>query len=127
MIEVLVVMIIIAILAAIAIPLYLGQRDRAKDAAARAGARQIATGLLSYVLDSTSEDPWPATCDPATIGSYLVPDQWPDNPFDDGTLMHAVAARSPGNYLYQRDVTGPEPRPYRLTVFLKRQADFVVP
>ena len=49
MIEVLVVMIIIGILAAIAIPMYLGQRDRAKDAAAR-GGRQIATALT--VLDS---------------------------------------------------------------------------
>ena len=63
MIEVLIVMIIIAILAAIAIPMYLGQRDRAKDAAARAGGRQIATALLSRVLDSDADDPWPATCD----------------------------------------------------------------
>ena len=39
MIEVLIVMVIIAILAAIAIPMYIGQRDRAKDAAARAGGQ----------------------------------------------------------------------------------------
>ena len=64
MIEVLFVMIIIGILAAIAIPMYLGQRDRAKDAAARAGGHQIATALLSRVLDSEAEDPWPAECSP---------------------------------------------------------------
>ena len=52
MIEVLIVMVIIGILAAIAIPLYVGQRDRAKDAATRAGGRQIATALVLYVLDS---------------------------------------------------------------------------
>jgi prepilin-type N-terminal cleavage/methylation domain-containing protein len=127
MIEVLVVMSIIAILAAIAIPMYLGQRDRAKDAAARAGGRQIATALLSRVLDSDAEDPWPATCDQTTIGPYLVPDQWPDNPFDSGTPMHTVTSRSPGDYLYQRDISGPEPRPYRLTVFLVKQADFIIP
>jgi prepilin-type N-terminal cleavage/methylation domain-containing protein len=127
MIEVLVVMIIIAILAAIAIPMYVGQRDRAKDAAARAGGHQIATALLSAVLDSQSDDPWPATCDLATVGPYLVPEQWPDNPFDHGTLMHTVTSRSPGNYLYTRDTSGPEPRPYRLTVFLVKQADFIVP
>jgi type II secretory pathway pseudopilin PulG len=127
MIEVLVVMIIIAILAAIAIPMFLGQRDRAKDAAARAGGRQIATALLSRVLDSDAEDPWPATCDQTTVGSYLVPDQWPGNPFDAGASMHTVTSRSLGNYLYQRDITGPAPRPYRLTVFLAKQVDFVVP
>jgi prepilin-type N-terminal cleavage/methylation domain-containing protein len=127
MIEVLFVMIIIGILAAIAIPMYLGQRDRAKDAAARAGGRQIATALVSRVLDSEADDPWPADCTRATLGAYIVPDQWPANPFDGESLMHTVTERSLGNYLYERDTTGPEPRPYRLTVFLKRQADFIVP
>ncbi len=127
MIEVLIVMIIIAILAAIAIPMYLGQRDRAKDAAARAGGRHIAMGLLSRVLDSDADDPWPATCDLSTVGPYLVPDQWPDNPFDPDTQMHMATSRSAGNYLYVRDTSGPEPRPYHLTVFLVKQADFIVP
>jgi type II secretory pathway pseudopilin PulG len=127
MIEVLFVIIIIGILTAIAIPLYLGQRDRAKDAAARAGGHQIATALLTSVLDSEADDPWPVTCDQTTVGPYLVPDQWPDNPFDQGAQMHAVAERSVGNFLYERETTGPQPRPYHLTVFLKKQADFVVP
>jgi prepilin-type N-terminal cleavage/methylation domain-containing protein len=127
MIEVLVVMIIIAILAAIAVPMYLGQRDRAKDAAAREGGHQIVTGLLTRVLDSEADVPWPATCDPSTVGAYLVPDQWPDNPFDPDTPMHTVTSRSPGNYLYTRDTSGPDPRPYHLTVFLVRQADLILP
>jgi type II secretory pathway pseudopilin PulG len=127
MIEVLVVMIIIAILAAIAIPMYLGQRDRAKDAAARAGAREIATALPTRVLDSEADDPWPAVCDQSTLGSHLVPDQWTANPFDPDTPMHTVTSRFPGNFLYQRDISGPEPRPYHLTVFLVKQADFIVP
>ena len=70
MIEVLVVMIIIGILAAIAIPMYLGQRDRAKDAAARArrhADRDRAADATS--LDSEAEDPWPAACDPATLSA----------------------------------------------------------
>jgi hypothetical protein len=127
MIEVLFVMIIIGILVAIAIPMYLGQRDRAKDAAARAGGHQIATALLSRVLDSDAEDPWPAECSSVSLGPYMVPDQWPGNPFEAGALMHAVTERSVGNYLYERETTGPEPRPYHLTVFLKKQADFIVP
>ena len=127
MIEVLVVMIIIAILAAIAIPMYLGQRDRAKDAATRAGGRQIATALLSRVLDSDADDPWPVACDPTSLAEYLPPDQWPANPFEDGVKMHTVTERSVGNYLYERETTGPQPRPYHLVVFLKKQADFIVP
>jgi type II secretory pathway pseudopilin PulG len=127
MIEVLFVMIIIGILAAIAIPMYLGQRDRAKDAAARVGGRQIAVALLSYVTDSTADDPWPSTCDPAALSAYVEPGQWPKNPFDAGALMHTVTSRSVGEYLYEREVSGPSPRPYHLTVFLKKQADFVVP
>ncbi len=127
MLEVLIVIVIIGILAAIAIPLYVGQRERAKDAAASAGGRQIATGLLSCVLDSDAEDPWPAECSPATIGPYLVPDQWPDNPFDPDTLMHTVTSRSVGNFTYERKTEGPEPRGYRMTVFLAKRADFVLP
>lgn len=127
LIEVLLVIVIIGILAAIAIPMYLGQRDRAKDAAARTGAHQIATALLSTVLDSDADDPWPAQCDPASLGSYLDASQWPENPFDDAALMHTVSARSVGNYLYERETTGPQPRSYHLTVFLQKQADFVLP
>lgn len=126
MIEVLIVMIIIAILVAIAIPMYLGQRDRAKDAATRAGGRQIATALLSAVLDSEADDPWPAQCDSASLGRYMEPDQWPANPFGGGR-MHTVTERSAGNYLYVRETIGPSPRPYHLVVFLERQADFMVP
>jgi prepilin-type N-terminal cleavage/methylation domain-containing protein len=127
LIEVLVVIIIIAILAAIVIPMYLGQRDRAKDAAARVGGRQIATALLSKVLDSTADDPWPAQCDQTSLSAYLPAGQWPGNPFEDGGKMRTVTERSPGNYLYVRGATGPQPRPYHLEIFLQRQADFIVP
>ena len=95
--------IVIGILAAIAIPMYLGQRERAKNAAARTGAHHIVTALLSTVLDSDADDPWPAECDPASVGRYLDASQWPRNPFDDATLMHTVSARSEGNFLYERD------------------------
>ena len=127
MIEVLIVMIIIGILTAIAIPMYLGQRDRAKNAVARAGGRQIAVALLSYVTDSSADDPWPSQCDSATLSMYVDAGQWPKNAFDPGMPMHTVTSRSLGDYLYERETTGPSPRPYHLAVFLKNQADFVVP
>ncbi len=128
MIEVLFVMVIIGILTAIAIPMYLGQRDRAKNAAARHGGREIAIALLSYVADSNADDPWPSTCDPATLSAYLNAEQWPENPFVPGERMHTVTSPSVGNYLYEREPGGgSEPPPYHLTVFLDDQPDFVVP
>jgi prepilin-type N-terminal cleavage/methylation domain-containing protein len=49
--ELLVVVGIIAILAVIAVPMYLGQQDKAKDSAAVAELRQAKTGVASYVAE----------------------------------------------------------------------------
>ena len=92
LIELLVVMIIIGILAAIAIPVFLNQRDKGYDASAKAdvAARQ---GYGAYYVDGTS-DPghrrtqwqlpatasrlWtPATRAPATASSAVTPTQAP--------------------------------------------------
>jgi type II secretory pathway pseudopilin PulG len=127
MIELLVVMIIIAVLAAIAIPLYLGQRERAKNATAMEGGRQIAIALLSRVADSEADDPWPSECTPAALNPYLAA-PWPANPFADGELMHQVSAPSLGNFLYVGEPAsgGAAPR-HHLEVTLKGRDPFVVP
>jgi len=52
LIELLVVIIIIAILAAIAIPTFLGQRQKAQDAAAKSLVRNAMTALESYYVDA---------------------------------------------------------------------------
>lgn len=51
LIEMLVVVIIIGVLAAIAIPSYLSQRDRAKGAGQKADARSLATQMETYYVD----------------------------------------------------------------------------
>jgi prepilin-type N-terminal cleavage/methylation domain-containing protein len=53
LIELLVVIIIIGILAAIAIPLFLNQRRKAEDAAAKADVSTIGKELATYYVDGT--------------------------------------------------------------------------
>src|SRR5680860_525041 len=52
LIELLVVIIIIAILAAIAIPTFLGQREKAQDAAAKSLVRNAMTSMESAYVDT---------------------------------------------------------------------------
>jgi type IV pilus assembly protein PilA len=65
LIELLVVIIIIGILAAIAIPVFLSQRERAAEAAARANLRTAATAQESYFADQETY-----ANDPAALSEY---------------------------------------------------------
>ncbi len=56
LIELLVVILIIGILAAIAIPSFLNQRDKANDADGKAVARSAQTAMETYLTDSTTQD-----------------------------------------------------------------------
>jgi len=57
LIELLVVIIIIAILAAIAIPTFLGQRQKAQDAASKSLVRNAMTAIESAYVDLRTFDP----------------------------------------------------------------------
>ena len=54
LIELLVVMIIIGILAAIAIPVFLSQRQKAQDTATKADVSSIAKEIQTYFVDNTA-------------------------------------------------------------------------
>jgi type IV pilus assembly protein PilA len=53
LIELLVVMIIIGILAAIAIPIFLNQRAKARDAATKSDVSRLGKEVLAYYVDNT--------------------------------------------------------------------------
>ena len=70
LIELLVVMIIIGILAAIAIPVFLSQRQKARDAAAKSDVSTIGKELATYFVDNTTA---PTAIDTTTnSGRYTI-------------------------------------------------------
>ena len=54
LVELLVVMIIIGILAAIAIPVFLSQREKARDSAAKADVSTLGKEVATYFVDNTT-------------------------------------------------------------------------
>ena len=80
LIELLIVIIIIGVLTAIAVPMYLGQRARAKDASVKEGVHTALVAVQSYAADN--EDTLPdqtAGGLQAQVVTQVLP--WPVNPF----------------------------------------------
>src|SRR3978361_1865301 len=68
LIELLVGVIIIGILAAIAIPIYIGVQNNAKDSAAKSDLNSNRTAIVGYAPDNNGS--LPTTADSATLGKY---------------------------------------------------------
>jgi prepilin-type N-terminal cleavage/methylation domain-containing protein len=80
LIELLIVITIIGVLAAIAIPMYLGQRGKAHDAAVKEGVHTVLVGIQSYVAEN--EDTYPGQAAgglQVQVDTQVLP--WPPNPF----------------------------------------------
>ena len=123
LIELLIVIIIIGILAAIAIPMFLSQRNKAKDAAVKEGIHSIQIGIQSYAVDNNDTYPTAIANSGALIDaigrlrtSTTGPrTRSPTHPMVDGTAM--------GNYTY----TIPASNTFRLVGHTSNGIDFTVP
>jgi type IV pilus assembly protein PilA len=72
LIELLVVMIIIGILAAIAIPVFLSQRKKAQDSAAKADVSTLGKEIATYYVDGTGNDTTGKPKITSGTGRYLL-------------------------------------------------------
>ena len=115
LIELLVVILIVGLLAAIAMPTFLGQRAKGEDASAKSDVRNAMTHIESCFLDEQSYDNcgagraawWRAQT--GLVVTTTVPDAGEVRIVTDGTAGYRLVARSQSGNLFRIIKTGASP------------------
>ena len=119
---IIIIIIIIGILAAIAIPMFLSQRNKAKDAAVKEGIHSIQIGVQSYAVDNNDIYPTSIATSATLVDASGKPyvDSWPKNPWTNVPMKEST---SMGDYTYSI----PASSSFRLVGHTSNGIDFTAP
>ena len=99
LIELMIVVVIIGILAAIAIPNFIAMQDRAREASVKANMHSFQLAIEDFAVKS--QGTYPVAADAPAVKANMPSGLWPTNPFtgvtDEATLWGADPA-APGRY-----------------------------
>lgn len=92
---------IAALLMATSIPMFMNQRDKAKDASVKEGIHSIQIGVQSYAVDNADAYPDPSMVNETGMVTYV--DIWPRNPY---TNVPMAQGNGPGDFSYTLNPDG---------------------
>ncbi|MGB6425497.1 MAG: type II secretion system protein [Solirubrobacterales bacterium] len=106
LVELLVVMLILGILAAIAVPSFFNQRDKAKDADAKVGARTAQTAIETYATDNGGSYAGATVLDLTTIEATLNDYTLTVASAPDTYTVTAASSNTPNTFSIERAAAG---------------------
>jgi hypothetical protein len=114
-----VLLFVVPILAAIAIPMFLNQRDLAHEAAVRKGVHSIQVGVQSWAVDHGDRYPDPSRVSRGGLPGYV--DLWPVNPYTDSPMTQGGG---PGDFSY---AVAPDGKSFQITGYGQGGSVITVP
>jgi type IV pilus assembly protein PilA len=99
LIELMIVVVIIGILAAIAIPNFIAMQDRAREASVKANMHSFQLAIEDFAVKNTGT--YPVAADAAAVKANMPSGTWPTNPFTgvaDEAPLWAADPAAPGRY-----------------------------
>ena len=93
LIELMIVVVIIGILAAIAIPNFISMQDRAKESSVKANMHSVQLAIEDFAVQN--DGTYPVAADDAAVSGNLPNGVYPNNPFDTSVAMGMDWAAAP--------------------------------